>query len=168
MNKFARNDLLSLVNWGEAVFSLVWNKGKSHRGQGSHCSAISDIQLLAGAVWPHQGDNGQDGEPGKKPGFDIWSVRAFKLQYWVRRPRPGAGRGRQGEGETLYTDFSHLLSNTQHTEATSLHIFCIQYITLLLLDMLLYVDTFCFFLDMEWTGHSLHSYKSKWRKKLTL
>ena len=129
MNKFARNDLLSLVNWGEAVFSLVWNKGKSHRGQGSHCSAISDIQLLAGAVWPHQGDNGQDGEPGKKPGFDIWSVRAFKLQYWA----PAAAAGGGGEGETLYTDFSHLLSNTQHTGATSLHIFWIQYTILLLL-----------------------------------
>ena len=115
MNKFARNDLLSLVNWGEAVFSLVWNKGKSHRGQGSHCSAISDIQLLAGAVWPHQGDNGQDGEPGKKPGFDIWSVRAFKLQYWVRRPRPGAGRGSRGEGR-LYTQIFHTSCPTPNTQ----------------------------------------------------
>ena len=121
MNKFARNDLLSLVNWGEAVFSLVWNKGKSHRGQGSHCSAISDIQLLAGAVWPHQGDNGQDGEPGKKPGFDIWSVRAFKLQYWAPAAAAGGGAGDGRGGDSIHRFFTPLVQHPTHRSNKSAH-----------------------------------------------
>ena len=151
MNKFARNDLLSLVNWGEAVFSLVWNKGKSHRGQGSHCSAISDIQLLAGAVWPHQGDNGQDGEPGKKPGFDIWSVRAFKLQYWAPAAAAGGGPGEVERGR-LYTQIFHTSCPTPNTQEQQVcayfesnTLFCCYY------KMLMKVDTFCF--SGHWLGH---------------
>ena len=165
MNKFARNDLLSLVNWGEAVFSLVWNKGKSHRGQGSHCSAISDIQSLAGAVWPHQGDNGQDGSLGKNPDliFDQSGLSNCSIGSGGRGRGRGGGDGERGD--SIHRFFTPLVQHPTHRSNKSAHfLYPMHYFVII---RCWWKWTFYVFLDI-WSElgslQFLHSYKSKWRK----
>ena len=121
MNKFARNDLLSLVNWGEAVFSLVWNKGKSHRGQGSHCSAISDIQF-----WPGRCDRirvtmGRTGSLGKNPDliFDQSGLSNCSIGSGGRGRGRGGGAGERGD--SIHRFFTPLVQHPTHRSNKSAH-----------------------------------------------